>query len=114
MSKKSENNIYCVYLYMDRCGPCAQTTPIIDTMIACGTPISKVDHIQSPMVMKRHGTPSIIFYNSEKDEIIGEVLGPNHIQGFKAIKSLGFDVPDFPNYLLNKIQEYNITNTMGK
>ena len=110
MSKKSENNISCIYLYLERCGPCAQTTPIIDTMISCGVPITKTLHTESPQSLRRFGTPSIIFYDNQKDEPIETVLGSTHIQGFKAMKSLGFDVPDFPDYLIAEIKKHKITN----
>ena len=110
MSKKSENNISCIYVYMDRCGPCAQTTPIIDTMISCGIPVVKMLHTEAPQPLKRFGTPSIAFYDNEKGEIIGDVLSTTHIQGFKAMQSLGYDVPDFPDYLIAQIKKHKITN----
>jgi len=108
MSKKTENDIECIYLYMDGCGPCKSVTPIIDTMISCDIPIKKVKHQEAPEDLRRNGTPTILFYDSAHKKVIGDRLSTYQIHGLKAVKDLGFDVPDLAQYIVGEMKKHKI------
>jgi hypothetical protein len=108
MSKKIENNIECIYLYMNGCGPCKSVTPIIDTMISCGVPIKKVKHSEAPDGLRRNGTPTILFYDNDQGKPVGHSLGTYQIHGLKAVKDLGFDVPDLAQYIVGEMKKHKI------
>ena len=69
MSKKSTKWIYS---YQNTCGPCRRITPIVDTIIATGLPVDKVEFSEVPDLVKRYGTPAIVKWN-DNTNLVEEV-----------------------------------------
>jgi len=99
------------YVYMTTCGPCAKITPIIDSLIACGTNISKITFQEFqksyPKVGVR-GTPSIIQVQEEN----GVATTINNIPSNTLIPlvDLSSSAPDLvtlngAEYILSKVNE---------
>ena len=96
MSKKTENDIEWVYVYMDTCGPCRRLSPIIETILATNAVSLKTYLYQdAPVSLQRLGTPCLARYSHQEDKVHGKSFGGGFWTGF-------FDIYENHNYLLSK------------
>lgn len=73
--KKNENPKW-YYIYQNTCGPCRLMSPIIDTLVALGHDIEKIEYSDAPDELKRYGTPLLALYNKSTGDLIDHHTGP--------------------------------------
>ena len=100
------NNIQWFYIYMTTCAPCAKVTPIIDTLIACGQNVSKMElqeFRQAHPSIGVRGTPSIVALNGNNEQI--DVIHANIISPLIELGSVAPELitTTIGEYLVNKI-----------
>jgi len=64
------------YVYSDGCSPCRAITPIIDTFIAVGYDVEKVNHTEYVKTNRNVPTPTLIDNNTEPNKMYGQELAP--------------------------------------
>ena len=99
------------YVHLKDCPPCKALTPIIDTFIACGYEIEKVDHhtYTESSGKPPSGTPSIVVNSGQENEavypsniLVGAInfLSSNHIRDLNVINFS--TIPEFIKKILDK------------
>jgi len=78
-------------------------------MIACGVPIEKVKYDHKLEHFNRFGTPTLVFWDKSTNRALGRSLSTYHIHGLNAVKELGFDVPNLPEYIVAEMKKHGIT-----